>query len=120
MSLNLISNTSANTTLRLLKGTEKEMSHLMGQIASGYRVRVSSDDAAEMAIGTALRAEVVGLTQASDNIAVGLNMLQTADSAYGVIADILIRLEDLAMQSATDSIGSAGRTKLDLEYNSFS
>lgn len=116
MSLNLISNTSANTTLRLLKGTEKEMSHLMGQIASGYRVRVSSDDAAEMAIGTALKAEVVGLTQASDNIAVGLNMLQTADSAYGVIADILIRLEDLAMQSATDSIGSAGRTKLDLEY----
>ena len=116
MSLNLISNSPAQVGLRILKTTEQQATHLMHQISSGFKVRVATDDAAGMAVGTALKAEVSGLSQAADNIAIGLNMLQTADSAFGVVSYILIRLEDLAMEASSDGIADSERSKLDLEF----
>lgn len=93
-----------------------QATNLMHQISSGFKVRVATDDAAGMAVGTALKAEVSGLSQAADNIAIGLNMLQTADSAFGVVSDILIRLEDLAIEASSDGIADSERSKLNLEF----
>lgn len=118
MSLNIVSNYSANVAHRNLASTEMEMSSSLAKLSAGTRVLSSKDDAASMAIGSRITAEVSALKQASTNAGQASSMLQIADGAMGTVGDVLTRMKTLAVQGASDNLSSTERSMLDTEFQS--
>jgi flagellin len=87
----------------------------MERLSSGKRINSAKDDAAGLAIATRMEADARGLTQAIRNANDGISLAQTADSAMGSIADILVRMRELAMQAANGTNGTTDRTALQTE-----
>ena len=73
------------------------------KLSSGYRVNRAGDDAAGLAISEKMRAQIRGLTMASKNSQDAISMVQTAEGALQTTHDILQRMRELAVQSASDT-----------------
>ena len=116
MALNIISNFAANVATRNLATTDARVTDSLAKLSSGTRVVSAKDDAASLAIGSRLRAEVAGLKQASVNAGQASSLLQIADGAYSTISDILVRQKALAVQSASGQLSSTERTVLNSEF----
>lgn len=97
----ITTNTSANTALRYLNINSAEQNDNLAKIASGSRITRASDDAAGLAIGTALQTDVATLKQASTNTSHGVSVLSTADGGMSSINDILQRMKVLTTQSVS-------------------
>ena len=82
------------------KATEK--------LASGYRVNKAADDAAGLAISEKMRAQVRGLTRASDNAQDGISVIQTAEGAMDTQHQILQRARELVVQAANSAVLKSG------------
>jgi flagellin len=93
-----------------------EASSSLAKLSIGKRVVSARDDAASMAIGQRMNAEVMGLKQAVVNAGQANSMLQIADGAMNTISDILTRMKVLAMQAASQNLGDTERGFLDTEF----
>ncbi len=116
MALNIISNFAANVAHRNLKRSDLEMTDSLAKLSAGTRVVSAKDDAASMAIGSRLSAEVKALTQAAVNSGQAVSMLQVADGAMARVNDILLRMKTLAVQSGSGQLSATERGMLDTEY----
>ena len=76
----------------------------------------ASDDAASLAVGTKLKADVNALRQAQVNASHGSSVLQVADGALQQVSDILIRMKALSTQAVSGSISDTERGYLDSEF----
>lgn len=90
----------------------------LSKLSSGSRVPQAKDDAAALAIGSKLKAEVAGLTQASNNAGQAISLLQIADGALATVGDVLQRMKALAVQSSSGQLADADRSLLNQEYTS--
>jgi flagellin len=88
----------------------------LSKLSSGARVTSAKDDAASLAIGSRLTAEIQGLKQATVNAGQASSMLQIADGAMAKVSDILTRMKTLATQSSSGQITNTERGMLDTEY----
>jgi len=116
MALTVGTNTSAATAHRYLAQNDKAASSSLAKLSSGSRIVRASDDAASLAVGTKLKADVATLKQAQVNAANGTSVLQVADGALQQVSDILIRMKTLATQASTGSISDTERGYLDNEF----
>lgn len=116
MALNIISNFAANVAHRNLVKTDMQTTASLSKLSSGTRVVSAKDDAASLAIGSRLRAEVEALKQAKVNTGQASSMLQIADGAMATVSDILVRMKTLAVQAASDQLGSTERSILNSEF----
>lgn len=89
----------------------------LSKLSSGSRVPQAKDDAAGLAIGSKLKSEVAGLTQASNNAAQAISLLQIADGALSTIGDVLQRMKALAVQSSSGQLDDASRSLLNQEFS---
>jgi flagellin len=87
------------------------------KLSSGYRVNRAGDDAAGLAISENLRAQIRGLKQAARNANDGISLVQVAEGSMNELSSILIRLRELAVQAASDTIGPVERQFLNVEYD---
>jgi flagellin len=92
------------------------MSSAMEQLSTGSRINSAKDDAAGMAIGTIQTAQVRGLNQAVRNLNDGVNLLQTAEGALGETTNMLQRMRELAVQSASGTYSTTQRSYLAVEF----
>ncbi len=88
------------------------------RLASGYRINKAGDDAAGLAISEKLRAKINGLGQAMRNASDGVSLIQVAEGGLNEIQNILVRLRELGVQAASDTIGNQERKYLNDEYQS--
>ncbi|NIA69472.1 flagellin [Pelagibius litoralis] len=109
-------NTAANSALRYLNNNSSEASASVGKLASGSRIVKASDDAAGLAIGTRLMADVTALTQAGINASQGSSVVQVADGGLGRIGDVLQRMKALAAQSLSGVPTNTERAFIDAEF----
>lgn len=116
MALSMISNFAGNVAHRHLLKSDADMTDSLAKLASGSRVRTAKDDAASMAIGSRLRAEVGAITQAYVNSGQAVSMLQVADGAMARIHDILLRIKVLGVQAGSAHLSPRERNMLDTEY----
>src|SRR3546814_6645900 len=86
-------NTAANSALRYLNNNSAAAAGSVGKLASGSRIVKASDDAAGLAIGTRLKADVTALTQAGINASQGASVVQVADGGLSRIGDVLQRMK---------------------------
>ena len=94
---------------------ERAQSQAMERLSSGKRINSAKDDAAGLAIATRMDASVRGLTQAIRNANDGISLAQTAEGAMGGISNILVRMRELAVQSANGTNGTTDRTAIQTE-----
>jgi flagellin len=109
-------NTAANSALRFLNKNSATAAGSVGKLASGSRIVKASDDAAGLAIGTRLMADVTALTQAGINASQGASVVQVADGGLGRIGDVLQRMKALAAQSLSGVPTNTERGFIDAEY----
>jgi len=89
----------------------------MTRLSTGLRVNAAKDDAAGMAIGEKMTAQVMGLNQAIRNAADGKNLVDTTEGAHVEVSNMLQRLRELAVQSANDTNTASDRGSLSAEGN---
>jgi flagellin len=109
-------NTAANSALRYLNNNSSMASSSVGKLASGSRIVKASDDAAGLAIGTRLKADVTALTQAGINASQGASVVQVADGGLARIGDVLQRMKALAAQSLSGVPTDTERGFIDAEF----
>ncbi|MFG1487372.1 flagellin [Halobacteriovorax sp. RZ-2] len=116
MGLRIATNTAAQMVQKNIKQTGKASGEALEKLSSGKRINKSADDAAGLAIAKNMEAQVKGLRQASRNANDGISMVQTAEGAMNETSNILVRLRELSVQAASDTIGDTERGFLDKEY----
>jgi flagellin len=95
---------------------ERQMSTAMERLSTGLRINSAKDDAAGLAISSRMKAVVSGLTMASKNANDAISMLEVAEGATLEISNMLIRMRELAVQSASGTYSDSDRDALDLEF----
>jgi flagellin len=116
MGLRIATNVPALNAHKNLYSLGIQQSTAMARLASGSRINNSSDDAAGLAISENMKASIRGFKQANRNANDGISLLQVAEGGMGEITNMLTRLRELAIQSATDTIGDRERQFTELEY----
>ncbi|MDZ4084337.1 MAG: flagellin FliC, partial [Bdellovibrionales bacterium] len=117
MGLRINTNVASLNAQRNLLGTKWGLDKSLERLSSGYRINRAGDDAAGLAISENLRAQVRGLKQASRNAQDGVSLVQVAEGGLNEVSSILIRLRELAVQAASDTIGPVERQFLNVEYD---
>lgn len=117
MALTVATNSGALMAQSAASSVNKEMELSMERLSTGKRINSASDDAAGVAIASRLTAEIKGTNQAIRNAMDGQAMLDTAEGAHVEVENILQRMRELAVQSATDSNSASDRTNLQLEID---
>lgn len=116
MGLRIRTNVESLTAQRQLGNNQNDLSNSMEKLSSGSRINKSADDAAGLAISENLRAKTRGLNQARRNASDGISMIQVAEGGLNEISNIMIRLRELTVQAASDTLGQTERGFLDKEY----
>jgi flagellin len=117
MGLRINTNTASLNAQRTMWGTKLGLDKSMERLSSGYRINRAGDDAAGLAISENLRAQIRGLKQASRNAQDGISLVQVAEGGLNEISALLVRLRELSVQAASDTIGPVERQFLNVEYD---
>ncbi|MGE0999587.1 flagellin [Bacillus sp. Gnz1/3] len=112
-------NTNINSmrTQEYMRQNQAKMSNAMDRLSSGKRINNASDDAAGLAIATRMRARESGLGVAANNTQDGMSLIRTADSAMNSVSNILLRMRDLANQSANGTNTNNNQAALQKEFS---
>ena len=116
MGMRIRTNVSSLTAQRHMDGNRQAMNGSLERLSSGHRINKSSDDAAGLAISENLRSEVRSLQVAKRNANDAVSLVQVAEGGMNEMSNILIRLKELGVQAATDTIGDQERSYLNKEY----
>ncbi len=117
MSLRINQNISAMNTHRQLVQTDRSLANSLERLSSGLRINRAADDSAGLAISQRLRSQIGGLMMASQNAEQSKNMVQTAEGFLNEIHNMLGRMRELAVQSASDTVDATNRASLHGEFN---
>lgn len=109
-------NIAASITANAMKANQRVMENTMERLSTGMRINSASDDAAGLAIGSKMEAQIRGLGQSIRNSNDGISMIQTADGAANQISDMLQRMRELAVQSQNSTNSSAELSNLNKEF----
>jgi flagellin len=112
-----------NTNLNALVSQESgraanlKLSQSMERLSTGTRINSAKDDAAGLAISNRMTSQVRGISMAVRNANDAISMTQTAEGAYGQVNNILQRMRELAVQSASGTATNSDRASLQLEVS---
>ena len=116
MALSATTNPTAQTALRYLNQNSAASASSLSKLSSGMRIVKASDDAASLAVGTKIKADVTALKQAQVNASQASAVLQVADGALSQTTDILMRMKALSVQAQSGSVSDNERGFLDKEF----
>jgi len=116
MGLRIKTNAASLNAQRRLADQTNAVRESSSKLASGSRINKAADDAAGLAISENLKADIRSLGQAKRNAADGVSLVQTAEGGLVETSNMLVRLRELAIQSASDTIGNTEREFTDREF----
>jgi len=115
MGLRIATNIQALAAQRHLSNNSALQGQALEKLSSGSRINKAGDDAAGLAISEKLKANIRSMKQATRNANDGISLVQTAEGAMNEVGNILIRLRELSIQAASDTIGNTERGFVDKE-----
>ena len=115
MGFRIATNVQSISAQRTLTNTREAQNRSLEKLSAGERIVRAGDDAAGLAISEKLKAEIRSVRQANRNANDGISLIQTAEGGLNEIQNILIRLRELSMQAATDTVGDVERSFTDKE-----
>ena len=117
MGVQIFNNIASVNARRLLDENSARLTQSIQRMSSGIRINKASDDAAGLAISEGLRSDIRTLRQALRNANDGMSLIQITEGALQEQGNILIRLRELASQSANGTVGSTERASIQLEFS---
>lgn len=115
MGLRINTNELALSAQRNLGNTQRSLSKTMQRLASGSRIVQAGDDPAGLAISDGLNAQVRSLGAAMRNAQDGVSMVQVFEGGTNEINNMMVRMRELAMQAASDTVGDREREMINNE-----
>jgi len=109
MGLRINTNIQALAAQRSLGLNRQAQEQSLERLSSGYRINRAGDDAAGLAISEQIRANTRSLAQAGRNANDGISLVQVAEGATNEISNMLVRMRELSIQAASDTIGDRER-----------
>jgi flagellin len=106
MALSILTNVASRNAQRNLAGTQSALAEAIGKLSSGMRINKAGDDAAGLGISENLKANIRSLSQAQRNANDGISMSQVAEGAMNEVQGIVSRMRELAVQSASSTLGA--------------
>ncbi|WP_421992685.1 flagellin [Qipengyuania sp.] len=112
-----------NTNIGALKASNaanaasKSLGTAMERLSTGKRINSAKDDAAGLAIATSMTSQVKGMSQAVRNANDGISLAQTAEGALGEVTNMVQRVRELAVQSASETYGATDRANMQKEVD---
>lgn len=116
MAFRISTNVASLSAQRYLEKSQRQAEKSLKALASGSRIVTAGDDAAGFAISETLRGQLSGTKQAKFNAQNAMSLIQTAEGGLNEQNNILVRLRELAVYSASDTIGDEEREFLDAEF----
>lgn len=116
MSLRINTNLASLSAQRNLAQSQRKLETVMKQLATGSRFADPSEGAGDHAVSEHLRAQVKGQKAARVNAENAIGFVQVAEGGLNEQNNILIRLREIAIQSASDTFSDTEREMMDLEF----
>lgn len=115
MALYINTNMNSLTAQGNLNDTTNLLGNTFKRLSSGMRINSARDDAAGLAIGTRMTAQIKGVSMAIRNANDGISMAQVADGAMSETTNALQRIRELAVQSSSDLMTVSDRADIQME-----
>src|SRR5688572_8960067 len=115
MGLTIMTNELVLGAQRHLEQTGQRLNSAIQRLASGSKIVRASDDPAGLAISDRLQADIRSLTAAAKNAHDGISLIQVYEGGTNEINNMLLRIRELAMQAASDTVGDFERGMLSQE-----
>jgi flagellin len=116
MSMTVRTNVASLMAQGSLGRTNKNLAKSLSRISSGMRINHAADDAAGLGVATNLETSITSTRQAMRNTNDGISIIQTAESAANEVTDILQRMRELAVQSASETLDDDERSYIQDEF----
>ena len=115
MSMRVNTNISSVNAMRNLYSNDRNINSNFEKMASGSRINKAADDAAGLAISENLKAQIRSSTQAARNANDGISLVQTAEGGLNEMGNIIVRMRELGIQAASDTVGEDERGFINME-----
>lgn len=116
MGLRINTNVASLSAQRSLNNVTEARNSNLEKLSSGERINKAADDAAGLAISEKMKAQIRGSQQAERNANDAISLIQVAEGASNEVSNILVRLRELSVQAASDTVGDTERAFSDKEY----
>lgn len=120
MGLRIKTNIASINAQRQLSTQQKRAEHSLAALSSGSRIVAAADDAAGLAISENIKGQTRGLAMARQNAFNAISLIQVSEGGLNEINNILIRMRELGVQAASDTVGDVERGFLDQEVQQLS
>ena len=110
-------NTSAMRAQNGSRVANQQLQTAMERLSSGKRINSAKDDAAGLGIASSMTSQIRGQQQAIRNANDGISLAQTAEGALGEVTNMLQRVRELAVQSASGTFSADDRANLQAEVS---
>ncbi len=118
MGLRISTNMAAISANRALANSSADQAKTFQRLASGNRITSAGDDAVGLSISENLRSQIRSMAQAERNASDGISFVQVAEGGLNEIGNMLIRMRELSVQAASDTIGDKERSFVHQEIQS--
>jgi flagellin len=115
MGMRINTNMASVNAQRNLRMNQATLQSQTEQLASAKRINKSADDAAGLAISEQLHADTRSFQQAGRNAQDGISFVQVAEGGISEVSNMIIRLRELSVQGASDTVGDRERGFLNNE-----
>ena len=109
-------NTSAQSSARLLSQSSSMLSKSLARHSSGSKITSPEDDAAGLAVSTRFDAQINRVSAANNNVGNAISFSQTQDGFLQKVSNALDRMSELAVESQDVTKTDADRALYDAEY----
>jgi len=117
MAITVKNNLAATGALNALNKTSRALAGSFARISTGLRISKAADDAAGLGVAENLRAAYSSADVAARNVNDGMSIIGVAEGAAGEVADILVRMRELAVQSSSETLGDDERAYVQDEFS---
>lgn len=117
MGLRVNTNVAALQMQQQLRNNARDIGKTMERLSSGQRINRASDDLVGVANSESIKASLRGLRQVEKNAQDGMTLTQVAEGALNQVSNMLIRLRELAIQCASDTVGEHEKYLINLEFS---
>ena len=109
MPVTIGNNIAAINAGRNLNINNADVTKRIERLSSGLRINRGADDVAGLSVSEGMRSELLGMRQSIRNAEQGASLLQSAEGSLNEVSNMLIRMRELAVQSANSSLNDSNR-----------
>lgn len=117
MAIRINSNLAATRAQKDLSRAQRDSQLRQNRLASGLHVVKASDGAGQLSVSEGMRAEIGGLVEGTRNTEKAMDLLRVAEGGMNEVSAILVRMRELAVEGASDTLNDENRKGLDAEFS---